>query len=125
MIAGIGIDVIEVHRVEQELSRGAWSASDGVFTENEIRQCNAASSPAQLYAACFAGKEATLKALGIAPGDLAFFREIELDFSNGNEPAVDLHGRTKQESEHLGVRRIRLSITRSERLASALVLLDS
>ncbi len=125
MIAGVGVDIIEVHRVEQELARGGWSATDGVFTEKEIRQCNAASCPAQLYAACFAGKEATLKALGIAPGDLSFFREIELDFSHGNEPGLDLYGRTQQESELMGVRRIRLSVTRSRRLTSALVLLET
>ena len=56
MIVGLGIDVIENRRVEQELAQGEWAQEDGIFSGAEIRQCNTGKKPARRYAAMLCGK---------------------------------------------------------------------
>ncbi len=124
MIVGIGIDFLDNHRFERELGRGRWLARDGIFTPKEIRQCDRGCRPRR-YASCFAAKEATLKALGMAVNDLACFREVEVDRRADGEAIVVLHRRPKQESERLGARHIRLSIASTRHHSGAVVILES
>lgn len=125
MILGLGIDVLENRRVEQELLRGEWLLGDGVFTPEEISFCSSARKPALRYAACFAAKEATLKALGIPVSDLGMFREVEVGLGTGCECRVVLHDRLKAESNRMGVQHIRLSITRNRNHTGAMVVLEA
>ncbi|MBZ5648245.1 MAG: holo-ACP synthase [Acidobacteriia bacterium] len=122
MILGIGIDLVENRRVERELARGEWRMGDGVFSPEEIRYCTSTRKPALRYAACFAAKEATLKALGVPARDLAVFREVEVGLESSS---IALHSRLKNQSEQLGVRRIRLSTTVSRDLTGAMVILET
>ncbi len=122
MIVGIGIDLVEHRRVEQELARGEWRQGDGVFRPEEIRCCNSTRRPALRFAACFAAKEATLKALGVPARDLADFRDVEVGLETGS---IALHSRLKNQSEQLGVRHIRLSTTVGRDLTGAMVILES
>ena len=124
MILGLGIDLLDTGRVEQELSRGEWLADHGIFTAGEIRFCSAEPNPAPHYAACFAAKEATIKALGVQANDLALFREVEVGQGSGQGYEVMLHDRLKAASEQLGVRRIQLSMTHSAGLAGAVIILE-
>jgi len=124
VILGLGIDLLENSRMERELSRGQWAPADGVFTEEEIRYC-AARMPAFRYAACFAAKEAALKALGVPVADLAIYREVEIRPGNGSGRQIVLHRRLKARSEQLGVRNITLSVARSPEETSAIVIIES
>jgi holo-[acyl-carrier protein] synthase len=123
MIVGLGIDLVTNSRVERELARDEWLQGDGIFTSQEISRCSLNRSPALCYAACFAAKEATLKALGVEVADLGMMREVEVEL--GDRCAIVLHDRMKSESEQLGVRRIRLSIAPSKRQTGAMVILES
>jgi holo-[acyl-carrier protein] synthase len=123
MIVGLGIDLVTNGRVERELARDEWLQGDGIFTSQEISQCSRNRRPAVCYAACFAAKEATLKALGVEVADLGMMREVEVEL--GDRCAIVLHDRMKSESEQLGVRHIRLSIAPSKRQTGAMVILES
>ena len=125
MILGLGIDLLENTRVEQELARGDWPPDDGIFTPGEISYCSSAGRPALCYASCFAAKEATLKALRVQAGDLAMFREVELRPGIDGGHTITLHDRLKTESEQVGVRRIRLSIAHSGNQTAAVVILEA
>ncbi|MBZ5724850.1 MAG: 4'-phosphopantetheinyl transferase superfamily protein [Acidobacteriia bacterium] len=123
MIVGLGIDLFDSSRVERELARGDWPREDGIFTQGEIAHCNSTARPARSYAACFAAKEATLKALDLRADDLGFFGEVEV------EPVacgyrLTLHGRPKARAGQLGVRQAKLSIARHGRLIGAVVILE-
>ncbi len=124
MILGLGIDFLETSRVERELARGEWLEQDGVFTPGEILDCSAARRPARRYAACFAAKEATLKALGIRVTDLALFREVEVGAGAGGGHRISLRDRLKAESERMGVRRISLAIAQAAGRTGATVILE-
>ena len=102
MIVGLGIDLVATSRVERELAQGEWRLGDGIFTSREISRCSGDRRPAICYAACFAAKEATLKALGVEVADLGMMREVEVEL--GDRCAIVLHDRMKSESEQLGVR---------------------
>ncbi len=121
MIVGMGVDLLDIRRVERELWRGDWGQGDGIFSPEEIRYCQAFRRPARRYAACFAAKEATLKALGMDVADLAAFREVEVRLDTSS---IALRNRLQQRSDQLGVRRIRLSTTVSRDLSGAMVILE-
>jgi len=125
LILGVGVDSLETVRVERELSRAEWLADDGIFTAGEIGFCRSTRFPARHFAACFAAKEAAMKALGLRVSDLAMFREIELEHGTGSEVGVTLHGRLKRESERLGVRCIHLSFAQRAGRAEAVVILEA
>ena len=125
MIVGLGVDLLENGRVAQELARGDWRQENGVFTSEEVKRCSTGKNPALRYAACFAAKEATLKALGVGVSDLAMFREVEIGLDGNGEYAVVLHDRLKSESEQLGVRHIRVSVAAAAKQTGAMVILES
>ncbi len=122
MVVGIGIDLLCNRRVEKELARGEWRQGDGIFSSEEVRSCNSVGRPARRFAACFAAKEAALKALGVSADDLAVFREVEVGLDSGR---IALHRRLKDRSEQLGVRHIRLSTSVSRDFTGAMVILES
>ena len=125
MIVGLGVDLLENSRIAQELARGDWRQENGVFTSEEIKRCSTGKNPALRYAACFAAKEATLKALGVEVSDLAMFREVEIGLDENGEYVVVLHDRLKSESEQLGVRHIRISVAAAAKQTGAMVILES
>jgi len=124
VVLGLGLDLLENNRFEQELTRRGWSSHDGIFTPKELSHCNSARKPALGYAACFAAKEATLKAMGRQVSDLAIFREVEVEFKEDGGHRIVLHDRLKKESEGSGVRRIHFSIARTKSQTGAMVILE-
>lgn len=125
MILGIGTDLIEHDRVQRELEQRPWAGNDGVFTSQEIARCRESQRPVVGYAACFAAKEATLKAMGFEVGDLGMFREVELLENSTGAHTLLLHDRVRAISQQLGVRSISLSIAVSKKLTGAMVVLES
>lgn len=125
MIIGSGIDVIDNRRLERELTRQLWTPDDGVFTSDEIHFCNTGKKTALLYAACFAAKEATLKALGIQVTDIRPFCDVELLPDPAGTFMLKLHGSTRSLARRLGVRHLSVAVTSTERLSGAVVILES
>ncbi len=124
MIVGIGIDLLENRRFEQELARSEWRPADGIFTPEEIAYCTSATKPARRYAVCFAAKEATLKALGLRVRDLGMFSEVHIGLGPNGQYQISLLGRPNQESEQQGVRHIRLAISSTRIHTGAMVILE-
>ena len=110
----IGIDLIEIDRIEQALERHPGFRAR-CFTETERSYCDSRARPAQHYAARFAGKEAVGKALG--SGVRFTWREIEI--AGRPKPGVRLSGTTRAWAERIGAGAIDLSLTHSRGLAAA------
>ena len=126
-IVGTGIDVIEVARIEQALTR----ASSGtrfrarVFTDGEVRYCEARGRPRyQSYAARFAAKEAAMKAMGTGWNRNVGWREIEVVRERGKAPTIALSGKAAQYARKKGITRFHLSITHSAMEAIAHVIAE-
>ncbi|MFQ5556011.1 MAG: holo-ACP synthase, partial [Acidimicrobiales bacterium] len=73
---GIGTDLVDIARFRRSLIRTP-GLSRRLFTQQERAYCERARDPSARYAARFAAKEATLKALGLGLGAVAM-REIEV-----------------------------------------------
>ena len=112
----IGVDLIEIGRIERALRRAGFR--ERVFTDAERAYCDSRPNPAQHYAARFAGKEAIGKALGC--GVHFTWREIEI--AGRPKPGVELSGWTKAWGERVGAGAIDLSMTHSKELATAVCL---
>jgi len=124
MVFGLGVDFVDPARVKAELARGDWQSSDGAFTPAELTYCNRGGRRERRFAACFAAKEATLKALGSGVEDLGTFREVETKFGPGFQGAILLRNRLQKKAEQLGVRRITLSVAPGRKLVAAMVVLQ-
>jgi holo-[acyl-carrier protein] synthase len=110
-VAGVGIDLLEIDRLERALRRHPRLA-ERVFTAAERNYAAARARPGRHLAARFAAKEAVVKALGV-PGGFGF-REIEV--IAGEPPTVRLSGRA---AEAAGERRVDISLTHSRGNAAA------
>jgi holo-[acyl-carrier protein] synthase len=126
-IAGTGIDVIEVDRIERALTRPATGERfrARVFTVGEVEYCESRGRPRyQSYAARFAAKEAGAKALGTGIQHGVAWKELEVRRQPGARPTLHFSGRAGQIAERLGVRHTALSLTHSTTVAMAAVHLE-
>jgi holo-[acyl-carrier protein] synthase len=115
MATGVGIDLLEIERLERALERRPRLAQR-VFTEAELRYAAARGRPARHLAARFAAKEAVVKALGIRA-----FRPREIEVLAGEPPTVRLSGRT---AEAAAGRKLAISLTHSRDNAAAVALAE-
>ena len=116
----VGIDLIELDRIERALKRHGERFKHRVFTEAERAYCDSKANPAQSYAARFAGKEAVGKALGFG----VYFTWQEIEIAGRPKPGVRLSGRTLAVAERLGASKIDLSMTHSRGVAAAVAIVE-
>lgn len=120
MILGLGIDVIEVKRVEASLARFADRFEQRVFTEGERRYCRAKKKrAAESYALRFAAKEAVAKAMGTGIRGGIDFADIEVSTDVLGRPSVRLHGIAADAAKGRGIERFHLSLSHEGELAVA------
>lgn len=110
---GIGIDLIEIERVEAALARRPRLA-ERLFRQGELEAAAGRARPGRHLAARFAAKEAAIKALGGACGP----RDVEV--GGGPVPELVLHGRARDAAEANGFELV-VSLTHSRETAAAVV----
>ncbi len=115
-IAGLGVDICEIARMEQALGRHP-SMRARVFTSEEIAYCDSKARPAESYAGRFAAREATIKALGGYRGKL--WQDISVTRHPSGAPSIALAGNAKARAEALGVTRILITFTHEKTNAVA------
>ena len=113
MILGIGIDMIEIPRIEKACGKDAFLKR--CYTDAEIRITQR--NPASL-AGNFAVKEAVSKVFGT--GFRGFgLRDIEVLRDDLGRPWVKLYGGALEQAERMGISRIHVSITNTKEMAAA------
>src|SRR4051812_10580239 len=100
MVLGLGIDLTPVERIERILERHPERFEAKVFTDAERSYCRARARCAEHYAARFAAKEATLKALGVPPG--LSWHELEVVSEVGLPPRLRLTGEAARAADRQG-----------------------
>jgi holo-[acyl-carrier protein] synthase len=124
MIVGTGIDIVEVPRITAAITRHGERFIRRVFTENEIRYCEAKANRCERYAARFAAKEAGLKAIGTGWDRGVGWRDVEVKRQPGSRPTLSFWGRAAEIAASLGVKRVSLSISHTAQQAIAQVILE-
>jgi len=123
MIFGVGIDIIEVERINKQIS-GRNKFKEKIFTSAEIAYCEPKRSKAQNYAGRFAAKEAFFKALGTGMRDGMGFRDIEITNDDLGKPAMTLSGKTAEIYKKHNLIKVHLSISHIKEYACANVTLE-
>ncbi|HWA55324.1 MAG TPA: holo-ACP synthase [Solirubrobacterales bacterium] len=117
MRSGVGIDLLEIERLERALQRYPRLAVR-LFSQAEREYAVARARPGRHLAARFAAKEAVVKALGLSGG----FGLAEIEVVAGEPPAVRLAGRA---ADAAAGRRVEVSLTHSRDFAAAVAIVET
>jgi holo-[acyl-carrier protein] synthase len=122
MIAGIGMDLVEIEKIALSISSEAYLRK--VFTEAEIKECRSVSNAAERFAGKFAAKEAFMKAVGRGIRQGVWFTQIEVLNEASGAPYVRLYGEMESSMEEMGVKHFHISVTHTRDIAGAVVILE-
>src|SRR5436305_8549994 len=118
-ILGIGVDMVEVERIQHSLDRFGERFMKRVFTEGEIAYSQSMKFPARHFAARFAAKEALSKAFGTGIGKSMGWRDLDVQKKESGEPFVVLSGGAKEMADQRGVSDVWISLSHTEQIGMA------
>jgi holo-[acyl-carrier protein] synthase len=121
-IIGLGLDATDIGRIADTIERYGERFLARVFTEGEIAYCTRRRDPAIHFAGRFAAKEAAMKALGTGHTQGVLWRDVEV-VRRGGPPQLQLHGGAGRRFVLIGGRSSLLTITHSDELALAEVMI--
>jgi holo-[acyl-carrier protein] synthase len=125
MVIGIGVDIVEISRMERVLSQYGNRFRDRVFTPREIASCEPYARKAERYATRFAAKEAARKAMGAAiPLTALAWHDVEIISSTEGAPQLEFHGRAADLIKQIEVTRTHVSLSHAVEHAIAFVILE-
>jgi holo-[acyl-carrier protein] synthase len=125
MIVGTGIDLAEVPRIRQSITRFGDRFLRRVYTEGEIRYCDSKANRVERYAARFAAKEAAMKALGTGWSHGVRWRDCEVVRLPGGRPSITFYGKAGEIAARMGVKNAALSLSHTAEQAIAQVILEN
>jgi holo-[acyl-carrier protein] synthase len=101
----VGVDIIEIKRIEKAVSRWGNVFLNRVYTDSELQLYG--NKPSSL-AARFSGKEAVIKALG---SNRVAYRDIEIIPDDSGKPHVNLYGKAGKRAKDIGVQNLAVSLS--------------
>lgn len=124
MIFGVGIDLVNIPRMETVLERWGDRFVNRVFTRQEAEVCYRKAHPASSFALRFAAKEAFSKALGLGMRKGVRWRDIEVVHLPGGRPSLKLRGKSHEICREQGIVRLHLSLSDEGAYGAAVVILE-
>lgn len=127
MIVGIGLDLVELARIDQSLARHEDEFLARILTprEREFAASRRGRGLTAHVAGRFAAKEAALKALGTGLAAGMRWHDVEIVARATHEkPELVFSGTAQIRAEALGVKVRHVSITHAESTAAAVVILE-
>ena len=112
-----GVDLIEIERFQRVLDRHGDRFLRRCFTDREVDYCR---GRVHELAVRFAGKEATMKALGTGVRGISW-REIEILANARGKPVVVLHGRALARAAAISLDALDISLTHEKAMGCAMV----
>jgi holo-[acyl-carrier protein] synthase len=117
-VASVGVDIVEIKRIESAVSRGGDRFLRRVYTETELKTCK---DRLPSLASRFAAKEAVMKVLGTG-GISTAWRDIEIVTGNDGRPSVRLHGQALNKATRLNLKEVSISLSDSREYAVAVAM---
>jgi holo-[acyl-carrier protein] synthase len=117
------MDLTEVPRIAAMVERWGEHFTRRIYTDGERAYATARANAALHFAARFAAKEATLKALGVPEG--LSWHEMEVVGGGTEPPLLVLRGRALAAADELGVVRMHLTLTHTADIAGAVVIAEA
>jgi len=123
MIVGTGIDIVEVFRMRDAISKWGNSFLTKVFTDKEISYSNSKRFAPQHFAARFAAKEAVVKAFGEARKSPVNWTDIEIFNDKEGRPIISFSNGALKLKKRKKVGEVVVSMSHSKNYAVANVIL--
>lgn len=111
----IGVDIVEIARINKAIARWGEDFLNRVYTEAELKLCR---DKAASLAARFAGKEAVMKAIHT---EGMSWKEIEILAESNGKPLLLLRGKLRQHARKIGLAGLSISLSHSREYAIAFV----
>jgi len=124
MILGLGIDIIEVARIQSSYERFGERFLKRILHPNEIAYCLSHTAPGPFLAARFAAKEAISKAFGTGIGAQLGWQDMEVARKESGEPFVILHEGGQKLLAARNARVILISLSHTQEHAAAVAILE-
>ena len=124
MIVGTGVDLAEVPRIRASIERFGARFIERIYTPAEIAYVERKANRYERYAARFAAKEAAFKALGTGWREGIRWLDVEVVHQPSGKPELVLTGRAHEVARELGVTRMSVSISHSDRYVVAFVIFE-
>jgi holo-[acyl-carrier protein] synthase len=124
MIVGTGVDLAEVPRIRASVERFGDRFVRRIFTPHEIAYVERKANRFERYAARFAAKEAGMKAIGTGWKRGVRWQDFEVANLPSGKPTLRLYGVAAEVAARLGVRNVSLSLTHTQEMAMAHVILE-
>jgi len=121
MITGIGVDIIEIARIQESVDQSGERFLRKVFTPNEITYCMSKQDRYQHFASRFAAKEAVSKALSTGWTGEFSWKDVEVMNDGSGQPRITLYGRLR---ERLATASVLISLSHSESHVVAMALIE-
>jgi holo-[acyl-carrier protein] synthase len=125
LILGIGIDIIEVARIQASHEKFGERFLNRILHPGEIAYCLSHKMPAPFLAARFAAKEAISKAFGTGIGAQLGWHDMEVARRESGEPYVILHGKGEELLKQRGGRIVLISLSHTQQHATAVAVLEN
>jgi holo-[acyl-carrier protein] synthase len=124
MIVGIGIDLVEVARIEAVWKKFGDRFIHRILLPDEAAYCLSHKNPALFIAARFAAKEAVSKAFGTGIGPSIGWHDIEIRHKGSGQPYVMFHGKGLELFTGMKANVIHISLTHTATNAAAVAILE-
>ena len=124
MILGIGVDLIEIGRIEEILRKHSGRFAEKIFTETERTYSDHMARPALHYAARFAAKEAFVKALGTGIAMGIHWKDVGVRNLPSGQPMLQIEGKALEVLRARGGGRVHVSLAHTHGHACATVVIE-
>ncbi len=124
-IRGLGIDLVEIARIDALLAQHEERFQERVFTSAEVAHSQGRRNRSQHLAVRFAAKEAAMKALGTGLAQGVVWQDIEVVTDDAGAPGLVLRGGAAMRADALGINAWHISLTHTDLVAGAVVVGES
>ena len=114
MIIGIGIDIIDIRRIEKTIIKYGDRFIKKCFLQTEIQRSENRRNTIQSYAKIYSAKEACAKALGTGLARDVYWRDIELRNNNFGKPMLILHNKAAKILNQISSKNTRIEVSLSD-----------
>lgn len=125
MILGVGIDIIEVARIQASFERFGDRFLNRILHPDEVSYCLSHKVPGPFLAARFAAKEAISKAFGTGIGAQLAWQDMEVGRKESGEPFVILHEKGRHLLQERRAQRVLISLSHTQVHATAVAILEA
>ena len=114
MIIGIGIDIIDIRRIEKIIIKYGDRFIKKCFLQTEIQSSENRRNTIQSYAKRYAAKEACAKALGTGLARGVYWKDIEVSNNTLGKPILTLHNKASKILNQISTKNTRIEISLSD-----------